>query len=446
MNKIDLKSVTSVHFIGIGGISMSALAQYCLSKKIKVSGSDSRRSPIINKLVSLGAKIDLKHKGSNIKTPDLVVYSGAIKCDNVERIAAAKKEIIMLERSEFLALVCSEFKNVIAIAGTHGKTTTTAMIARCFICAGLNPCVHLGGEYEQIGGNFLFNEGDFFITEACEYRKSFLTLKPTCSVVLNIESDHLECYENEEELRQTFKKFLKSGSEFNVCHSNLKQKNVITFSLDGKSKYYAKNILNCKCKQTFDVYENNEKMGNFSLDLIGEYNILNALACISVCRLYGISVKTLQKALNSFKGVKRRFEKVGEINDVEVYKDYAHHPTEIDVLLHALSERKENITVVFQPHTYSRTKSFFNQFVDVFCKYKHVKFIFYPTYAARERRQKGYESKDIFKSVSKKRENVFYCSNYASVKREVFKENEKKLLVVAVGAGDIENVGEYLIK
>lgn len=446
MNKIDLKSVSSVHFIGIGGISMSALAQYCLSKNIKVSGSDTRFSSVISKLISLGVNVSLRHKASNIKSPDLVVYSGAIKCDNVERIAAAKKEIIMLERSEFLALVSREFKNVIAVAGTHGKTTTTAMIARCFVCAGLNPCVHLGGEYEQMGGNFLFNEGDFFITEACEYRKSFLTLKPTCSVVLNIESDHLECYENEKELRQTFKKFLKSGSEFNICHSNLKQRNVVTFSLDGKSKYYAKNILSCKYKQTFDVYENNEKIGNFSLNLIGKYNVLNALACICVCRLYGIGVKTLQKALSTFNGVKRRFEKVGEFEDVEVYKDYAHHPTEIDVLLDAVSERKKNIIVVFQPHTYSRTKIFFNQFVDVFCKYNHVKFIFYPTYAAREKRLKGYESKDIFKSVSKKREDVFYCVNFASVKREILRQKEKNLLVVAVGAGDIENVCEYLIK
>ena len=446
MNKIDLKSIKSVHFVGVGGISMSALAQFCLSRNMVVSGSDSKASNITQKLTKMGVKIFIKHKSSNISTQDLVVYSGAIKCDNVERMAAAKKGILQIERSEFLSLVASQFKNVIAISGTHGKTTTTAMIARCFMCAGLNPCVHLGGECEQLGGNFVCGGEHFFITEACEYRKSFLTLNPTCSVVLNVESDHLECYKDEKEIEDCFKQFLNSALHFKVCAPLLEQQNAVTFSLDDKSNFYAKNILVCGSKQTFDVYENDKKLGNFELDLIGNYNILNALACISVCRLYGIEVKVLQKAISTFYGVKRRFEKVGEMCGSEVYKDYAHHPTEINSLLTALRDKKREVLIVFQPHTYSRTRNFFNEFVKVFTEFSEVKIIFYPTYAAREKKEKGAESKDIYNEVCKQREGVFYCANYSKVKSVILKQKLKNAIIIALGAGDIENVCNYLIK
>lgn len=426
---------------------MSALALFCLEKNMKVSGSDCNSSELMKKLKKKGIQVSNKHRANNIENQDLVVYSGAIKSNNIERMVAAQKGIPQIERSEFLSLVASCYKNVIAISGTHGKTTTTAMIARCFICAGLQPCVHIGGECNDFNGNLLFNKGDYFITEACEYRKSFLSLKPTCAVVLNVENDHLECYKDEEDLKNCFKTFLKSAKDYRVCLSGFSQRGCVTFSLDKKANFTAKNILRCKYKQTFDVYENNEKIGNFSLNLVGEYNILNALACISVCRKYDIDIKTIQKALETFTGVKRRFEKVGKIEGCEVIKDYAHHPTEISSLLAAAcQDKKGEMIVVFQPHTYSRTKNCFDEFVKVFLNERVDKIIFYPTYSAREEKIAGAESKDIYDVVSKKRQGVYYCKSYRRIKRVILDNLTQNSTILIVGAGDIENLANYLIK
>lgn len=425
---------------------MSALAKFCLKKGMAVSGSDSKKNEQTKILEKLGAKIFIGHRTKNIASPDIVVYTGAIKADNVERIACAKKEITQIERSEFLSLVARQFKNVIAISGTHGKTTTTALIARCFILAGLNPCVHLGGECEFVKGNFLYSEGDYFITEACEYRKSFLCLKPTCSVVLNCDYDHIECYKDEKELKSCFRNFLNVG-KVRVCPSGFSKSKCVTFSFDKKADYVVKNIIRCKNKQSFDVFEKGVKLGNFELKLIGDYNILNVLACVSVCRKYNLPVKVIQRAVASFSGVKRRFEKVGSFKGYEVVKDYAHHPTEIAALLKAFSEIKnEKLVVVFQPHTYKRTEQFFNKFVSVLSNEIIDKLIIFPTYAAREKKIKGAEAKDLFKELNSKRRNVYYCSSYRKIKKLISQESGVNASLLVVGAGDIEKLCNYLVK
>ena len=449
INEIILKKSQKIHFIGIGGISMSALAKLLFSFGKEVSGSDIKRSKVTDELKALGVKINIKHKAKAVEGADLVVYSGAIHEDNVEYKHALDLGISTLERSELLGIIASAYKNVIAIAGAHGKTTTTAMLAKVMIDAGLDPTVHLGGEADFLGGNFHIGSKDFFITEACEYRRSFLKLKPNYSIILNVEPEHLDTYHTFANVKKAFKKFALKTTDLVIYNKNYimdTTKDFITFDIDKPSNVYVKNLRCIKGRYRFDVYVKDTFLHGFQLGIIGRHNVLNALAVITLCYKLNINMDIVASSLRTFTGVKRRFEKLGNYNNAEIIIDYAHHPTEINSLIDAVrGYYNGELIVVFQPHTYSRTALAFDDFISTFSRKEIDKLILFPTYSARESPRQGKSAMDLYKVLRNKLQNVKYCTQqniYNCIKSCA----SSKTMILFVGAGDIDTFARQLFK
>ena len=446
METLDFFSFKHIFFIGIGGISQSALATICLSEGIKVSGSDKEKNDITEHLKLLGINIFIGHNPKNIIGADLVVYSGAITQDNEELISAKKQNIPVLERGEFLGLISTLYKNVIAIGGVHGKTTTTGMLASIFSLANLNPTVHIGGEIKGLDSNVKIGGKEFFITEACEYKESFLHLKPDTAVILNIEHDHPDYYKNFKQTLKAFDNFalnsknLVIGEQFK---SLISKKDIHTISLSGNSNYIARNIVKGFCLTTFSVFKNGKFWNRCSINTYGEHNVYNALFCICVSEIYGISKKHIVEGLREFKGVKRRFDFLGKKENALVFHDYAHHPTEISTTIKACKEHfKLPIICFFQPHTYSRTKHLFGEFLSCFdlCEYTFI----LPTYASREKSFKGYSGSMLAKNLKLKNQNVKYLKKLESIPKNAKKFYNKDCVILILGAGDIYKVKNIL--
>lgn len=313
------KKILKYHFIGIGGISMSALAKYLANENNIVTGSD------INPEVELeGIKVFVGHSADNIDNPDFVVYNTAITETNPEIIKAKEKNITLLTRAELLAEIANKHKNIISVSGVHGKTTTTEMIAEVFIQAGLNPTVHLGGISNYFNSNILIGEKNYFITEACEYKNSFLTLKSSLGVILNIEPEHLDFFKTFNDMQSSFKAFALASKNV-VASAEMCPKTIIYKNENG---YNVRNILTLSNgKLCFDCYYKNKFLDTIILNAFGIHNIDNALACIATCRKFKINLTHIKKALKNFKGVKRRMEVI-QTNPLVIH-DYAHHPTEL---------------------------------------------------------------------------------------------------------------------
>ena len=421
---------------------MSGLAQY-LSKYNNVQGSDIKYSEEIKKLENLGVKIFIGHDKNNLQNIDLCVYNSAISESNEELIFAKKNKILLLERNQLLAQICNDFKNVIAISGTHGKTTTTAMLSKIFIDSNYSPTVHLGGFYKYINGNFLIGEKNFFITEACEYKKNFLTLFPNFTIINNVELDHTDCYNNSQELYETFfqliqqtknKIFVFDDDKFIKRIKNYS--NIITYGFKKNLNYCAYNIRKNNDYYIFDVLNDKKYLTTIKLNITGKYNIINALACISVCHYLNIPLSKIKSSLESFENVDRRFEFLEKINNSYIYRDYAHHPTEIENLLSSCKELKfKNTIVYFQPHTYSRTIGLFNEFLH--CFQDCDKLYLLPTYKARETEIIGGRSEDLFNELAKIKKNVYFINDFESCKSSIINNSYEKNLILLVGAGDI---------
>lgn len=445
-----INSLKKVHFIGIGGISMSALAVFLHKRKIKVSGSDEKQSGITKRLKKLGITIYYGHKPRNIKDVDLVVYTGAIGSENIELKTAKQKQIRCMERGEFLGLIASGYDEVIAISGSHGKTTTTAMIAKIFIEAGLNPTVHIGGEVDFLGGNYRCGGKRFFITEACEYRKSFLEIKPSVSVILNVEMDHMECYGSFENLKRAFLTFGESASKLRVYNNKCilsSKKSFVSFGMDGRSTY---TIKNCRLSKSgtygFDCYKNGKFIHTFRLGCVGSYNISNALASIAVANFYNIDMDIVYKALADFKGVRRRFERLPNFDNAEVVLDYAHHPSEIKSTIKAYREFYDGeLVVIFQPHTYSRTALLFDDFLSALELSEIDKVIILPTYSARESIKDGKNAYELYKGLKSIRKGVKYYRFGAALNNELKRLASSKTAFLVLGAGDIDEYFRHLI-
>lgn len=429
---------------------MSALAKLCLNEGVYVSGSDRAQTDITQELSHLGIKIYYGHIGDNVKGADLVVYTCACKSDNPELVRARELGIEVIERADFLSQIAKSYDNVIAIAGSHGKTTTTAMIGNIFLSANLNPTIHLGGECENFNGNIKIGKKNFFITEACEYQKHLLKLSHNVGVILNIEMDHAECYENYSDLFDTFDKFSKNSLDATIINEKYKLidgKNIVTFGTNGN--YQAKNIkIDQQGYIDFDCFKNNSFFGSFRLKGYGYFNISNALSSIAVADYYNISYKHIYAGLSSFNGIKRRYEYMGKINNQVVIQDYAHHPTQIEnVILSTKKLFNKDITVVFQPHTYSRTKYLFGGFIEKLSLGDNL--IIIPTYPARETSKDGYDAKKLFLALKKIKKNTKYYYSYNKIIKQLKKTENNVILVL--GAGDIENLAkrikrEYLMK
>lgn len=457
MYKINFEKPIHVHFIGIGGISMSGLAEILLKEGFTVSGSDSKESPLTKKLESEGARIFYGQKAENIIDGiQCVVYTAAISRSNPELIEAVAKKIPMLTRAELLGQLMKNYKNPIAVSGTHGKTTTTSMISHILLAGDLDPTISVGGILKAIGGNIRVGGSETFITEACEYTNSFLHFFPRISVILNIEEDHLDFFKDLEDIRHSFRQFaeLLPSDGALVINGEIKDYEeicrglpcrVITYGSSRDFDYSASNISYDEngCV-SFDLTRKDGTQDHIALSVTGDHNVSNALSAIAVAEILEIPMDVIKKGLLSFTGTDRRFEYKGEFNGVTVVDDYAHHPTEIQATLKAAKHHPHNcVWCVFQPHTYTRTKAFFHEFAQALSHADHL--VLADIYAARETDTLGISSADLAAETAKLGTDTHYFPSFAQI--ETFlKENCKPGdLLITMGAGDIVSVGEDLL-
>lgn len=458
MYKVNFNKPIHVHFIGIGGISMSGLAEILLKQNFILSGSDSQASPITEKLASLGATIAIGQRAENISSDiDLVVYTAAIHEDNEEFQEAVRRNIPMLTRAQLLGEIMDNYKNSIAVSGTHGKTTTTSMLSHILLEANTDPTISVGGILDRIDGNIYVGHSDVFLTEACEYTNSFLEFHPKYSIILNIEEDHMDFFKDLADIQHSFKQFASQTADDGllVLNSDIEcipyiteDLNVkyVTFGLSEDSTYKAENIVFDDFGNAhFDFSIDGVPSGHIDLSVKGEHNVYNALSAIAVAQSIGVSLDDIQTGLLSFGGTKRRFERKGELNGFTIIDDYAHHPTEIKATLKSAKTYPHNeIWCIFQPHTYSRTKAFLNGFAEALSYSDHV--ILTDIYAAREPDTGEVSSKDIFNLLAPYEVDAHYIPAFEDIMDFVLKNCKKNDLLITMGAGNVVNIGEMLLK
>lgn len=446
----------TIHMIGIGGISMSGLAEILKNKGYTVQGSDANDSNVIKKLRENNIKVAIGHNEENIGNASAVIFTAAIKKDNPEYIAAVNKNIPLIERSVLLGEITRLFSNTVAIAGTHGKTTTTSMISTAFIECEKDPTITVGGELPLIDGNYKIGQSNFLITEACEYVESFLELSPKVSVVLNVEADHLDYYKDINHIKSSFQKFLDKlpNDGFAVLNADDKNSyellkntkcNIISFGIKNMAKYSAQNIIFERDKTYYNLYIDNKFVSEVVLSVPGMHNIYNSLACIAVCDVYKLDLQRAIESLKNFCGAKRRFEKKGMLNDAEIYDDYAHHPSEIKATLLAAKNRNmKKVWCVFQPHTYSRTKALLNEFANAF--YNADQVIITDIYAAREKDTGEISSKDLVNEIQKTSKNAIYIKEFSDIENYLKDNLQAGDILLTIGAGNVYKIGEKLIE
>lgn len=444
-----------IHFIGIGGISMSALAMLTSEAGVWVSGSDRADSEILRKLKRYGINAYVGNNNSVVSGCDLVVYTAAVGGDDTELKFARSNKIRCMERKAYLALMAKTCKSVIAVAGSHGKTSVTAMLCHIFDQMALPMKGHVGGIINSVGSNYIDTGNDYFITEACEYGRSFLSLTPDIGVILNCDYDHPDTYPTEESLQQAFIQFADQSKiaiiEEEACQSlDLKLRTdrdkVYTFGFGEKSYYRAVNVKNEEGKFTFDALCDGEYIGSFSLNVYGRHNVLNALAVIAVCHLNWLDMREVAEYINTFDGVDRRFSKRGNTSSgAQVIVDYAHHPKEIVATIDTLRlMTKGKIIAVFEPHTYSRTKALLDEFAQSF--YWADELIILPTYAARESKDKGIDGSELASYINKTGEGALYIDNYDDACEFIESSCASRDTVVILGAGSVNILGDMLTK
>ena len=455
---IDFKKPVHVHFIGIGGISMSGLAEILLDRGFTVSGSDMVASRITDHLKSIGAQIAIGQRASNITDDiDLIVFTAAVHEDNPEYQEAARRQIPMLSRAALLGQIMANYPCSIAVAGTHGKTTTTSMLTHILLAGDLDPTVSVGGMLDRIGGNIRVSQSDVFLTEACEYTNSFLEFYPYYTIILNIEEDHMDFFKDLDDIKKSFKIFASQTAADGLIIINgdmphtddilsgLSQKH-ITFGLNPDNKFSAKDIIFDKEGNTsYTLMIDGESTVDVRLHLKGVHNVLDSLAAIACAYSMGMSMDSILLGLDSFKGTHRRFEYKGKIGSVTVVDDYAHHPTEIKATLEsAKNYEHDELWVIFQPHTYTRTMAFLPQFAEALALADHV--ILADIYAAREPDNGLIHSLDIVNLLRKAGADVYYFPSFDEIERFIKTRVRGKDLLITMGAGDIYMVGEDLIK
>lgn len=469
MYKLDLQNNSiAVHFIGIGGISMSGIAELFLDKGFRVSGSDLHESAVTKRLESLGIKVYYSQVSENI-TPDigLVVYTAAIHEDNPEFMRVKELGIPMLDRADCLGQIMSHYKNAVAVAGTHGKTTTTSMLSYVYLAADLDPTISVGGILSGIHGNMRLGKSENFIMEACEYANSFLSFTPTTAIVLNVEAEHLDFFGTLENERLSFTKFidllpenglLVINNEIADLNALIQNKNirVVQYGLrpvGGKAPdYTAANITyNELGFAHYELIVRGENKGLIELSVTGEHNVLNSLAVIAASlepsTIYkdGIALDRVKEGLKNYTGTERRFQYKGERDGYTIVDDYAHHPTEIRATLEAAKRVKHNrLIVAFQPHLYSRTKTFLHEFADVLSMADIV--VFAEIYAAREENPGDISSDNIREIMSENGHEAYFFKTFDEVENFLIHTCKPGDLLITMGAGDIVKVGENMLR
>lgn len=458
MYHINFHNPIHVHFIGIGGISMSGLAHILRDKNFIISGSDTAHSALTDELTAAGCSICYSQTADNITDDiDLVVYTAAISDTNPELAAARDAGIPSITRAELLGQMMSNYKTAVNVAGTHGKTTTTSMLTEILLAADSDPTISVGGILDSIGGNIRVGQSDLFVTEACEYTNSFLSFHPTMNIILNVKEDHLDFFKDIDDIRHSFKLFTEKLPENGTLIINTDIEHyeyfyqdtsceVITVGSDpSKSMYSAADIsydeFGC-CSYTLLIEET--PSGTISLSVPGLHNVYNSLAAIAAARKLGISQNTICAGLAGFHGTERRFEKKGVFHGVTVIDDYAHHPDEITATLSSAKHYPhKTIWCVFQPHTYSRTKILLKEFAAAL---SHAdKIVLADIYAARETDTLGISSLDLKTEIEKLGKECFYLGSFEEIERFLLKNCINGDLLITMGAGNIYQVGEALI-
>ncbi len=456
MYQIDFSRPQYLHFIGIGGISMSGLAEILLKKNFRISGSDSTSSPLTDKLIKAGAEVFIGQSADNVRgNPDCVVYTAAIHPDNPEFAAAVEAGIPMLTRAELLGQIMRNFDTPIAVAGTHGKTTTTSMCSHILMSGGLDPTVTVGGILPSIGGNIRIGDSGCFVAEACEYTNSFLSFYPKIEIILNVDADHLDFFKDLDDIASSFHRFaglLPPDGTLIICRDTAKFDvvteglgcGIITFSMDGDADYTAKDIVfDEKGRASFTCVERGTPLGTFALRVPGAHNVSNALASVALGRRLGISAEKIREGLEGFLGTDRRFEFKGHLNGADIIDDYAHHPTEIRATLTAAGNYPHRrLIIAFQPHTYTRTKALLPEFADALAAADLV--VLADIYAAREKNTIGISSDDLRAEIEKRGTEAVYLPTFEEIETYLKSQVKEGDLLITMGAGNIVEVGEKL--
>lgn len=452
------KDYHHIHFIGIGGISMSGLAALMLSKGYTISGSDRKASPITDHLKELGITVYEGHDPEQIEDADLVVYTDAIQMDNPEYRAAVAKKIDVIDRATFLGAVMKNFHVSIAVSGTHGKTTTTSMIATAIKDEPISPTIMVGGNLGEISGNVRIGTGDFFLTEACEYRANVLKYFPSTAIILNIDEDHLDFFDNIDHILETFRAYagnlgeedlliLNKDDDYAYSMKDATKSRIVTFSHKGEADYEARNLVidPHTGRPHYDLYIRGEKIAPIQLQVMGLHNVSNSLAAISACVENNIPVEDAIKGVLNYHGVGRRLEFKGEVDGIRVIDDYAHHPTEIASTLHALKPTVKNrLICIFQPHTYTRTKLLLDSFSHSFKESDMT--IIADIYAAREKDYGDIHSKTLVEAVKANHDQAIYIGEQDEILDYIKEKSRPGDVILTMGAGDIFRVGERFLE
>lgn len=444
--------------IGIGGVSMSGIAAILNHWGFQVTGSDWAKSENTDKLNEMGIKVTIGHHLDNVSNADIVVYSAAIKADDPEMMEANRLHIPTIERADFLGELTRCFEDTICISGTHGKTTTTSMISLCFLEALQDPSIQVGAFLKQINGNYKVGNSEHFIIEACEYVESFLKFSPKTEIILNIDNDHLDYFKTFENIKNAFKKYVKLLPKNGILILNADDSNcmdlssctnakIITYGIENvNADFTAENItFDANGFAQFDVYQKHEFYTTIHLSVPGTHNILNALACISLCDAYSLEKEKVQIALSKFTGAHRRFEFKGKINEASIYDDYGHHPTEISATAKALANKTYHESwVVFQPHTYSRTKNLLDDFAHSLLNFDHI--ILLDIYAAREKNTYGISSQDLVEHLNALGKQANYMPNFEDCVSTLKEQVQPNDIIITLGAGTVTQIGPMLLK
>ncbi|MDD3289391.1 MAG: UDP-N-acetylmuramate--L-alanine ligase [Eubacteriales bacterium] len=456
---MNLNSYKHIHCVGIGGIGLSAIAEILLSRGYAVSGSDIKESDVTKHLESLGAQVYIRHDASNLKDTDLLIYSAAVSAENPEWTAAKERGIAVMSRAEALGAVMADYALSVAVSGTHGKTTTTSMISLILENAGLSPTILVGGILSELKGNVKVGNSAYFVTEACEYMDSFLSLKPRIEVILNIDSDHLDYFRDIEHIADSFTAFAElvpqegtvvafDANPFVKAAVHDLPCKVVRFGFNETSDFCAKNIrFDSKGCPAYDLYQNGIFQDTLQLAVPGEHNVANSLAAIATCCELGVSPVHMKETLQTFTGTRRRFDVQGITSGgVTVVDDYAHHPTEIRATLAAAQNvPHRRLWCLFQPHTYTRTRALFNEFAEALSAADAV--VLAEIYAAREKNIYQISAESLADKIKEMHpeKDVFFIPDFQEMAAFVSQRAEDGDMVMTMGAGDIYRVGEIIL-
>ncbi|MGA9406041.1 MAG: UDP-N-acetylmuramate--L-alanine ligase [Bacteroidota bacterium] len=452
-------SIKKIHFVGIGGIGMSGIAEILIDQGFKVSGSDRALSEVTERLQSLGAKIYEGHKAENIEADvDTLVYSSAVGIENPELVEADRRKIPTVRRAEMLAEVM-RLKYGIGIAGTHGKTTTTSMVSLVLLEGGFDPTVIVGGKLSGLGGtNARLGKGDFIVVEADEFDRSFLSITPTIAIMTTLETDHLDCYRDLEDIKGAFIQFANKVPFYGfivLCLDEpalqdimpqISKKKLLTYGLTPQADIQAIDIQHKENTSTFTVMRGSGDLGKITLQIPGNHNIQNALAAITVGLQLGVPFLKVKAGIEKFTGVYRRWEKKGEANGITVYDDYAHHPTECRATLSGVKAGwRRRVVCVFQPHLYSRTRDFYEEFGKAFLLADVL--VLTDVYPAREEPIQGVTG-ELIANAAKQfgHKDVHYIQDKKQLPEYLKKNTRSGDIVITMGAGDIWKYGEEFLK